>query len=137
MVHTEITSNENDRIVSNKIVISNNLTRKDSNLNINNSKEGEEKKKKIMISMHAGMIHVWTHMLRVPLNRAIAQTLQEDTVVEYLDFKDLDENDINWVYEFKSITIQNTVVLRAVNAYVYIIYLSVNGDNKKAMDSTL
>ena len=41
---------------------------------------------------------------------------------------------INWVYKIESITKQDAVALRAVNAYT--IYLSVNGDDDMAMIQT-
>ena len=82
-----------------------------------------------------GMIHVLARILKVRLNHAIAQALWNDTVFEYLELKYHGEDDINWVYEYKSTSKQDTVVLRAVNAYA--LYLSGNGDDKKAMDPTL
>ena len=82
-----------------------------------------------------GMIHVLTRILKVPLNHAIVQALRNDTVFEYLEFKYHGDDDINWVYECKSISKQDTVALRAVNSYA--LYLSGNGDDEKAMDPTL
>ena len=41
------------------------------------------------------MIHVLTHILKVPLNHAIAQALRNDTVFQYLDFKYHGDDDIN------------------------------------------
>jgi len=81
------------------------------------------------------MIHVLTRILKVPLNHAIAQALRNDTVFEYLEFDNLGESDINWVYDLQSISKQDMVALRTVNAYA--LYLSDNGDNGKTMDPTL
>ena len=53
---------------------------------------------------------------------------------EYLEFKYHGDVDINWVYDFKAISKQDTVALRAINAYA--LYLSGNGDNEKAIDPT-
>ena len=81
------------------------------------------------------MIHVLTHILKVPLNHAIAQALRNDTIFEYLKFKYHGDYDTNWVYMYKSISKQDTEATRANNAYL--LYLSGNGDDKMAMDLTL
>ena len=82
-----------------------------------------------------GTIHVLTRILKVPLNHAKAQTLRNDTVFGYIEFKYHGDDDINWVYEYKSISKQDTVALRAVNAYA--LYLSGNGNDEMARDPTL
>ena len=104
-----------------------------SNKNVNS----EEKEEELVEDddFDTSMIHVLTRILEVPLNHAIAQALRNDSVFEYHDFKYNDDDDINWVYEYKSISKQDTVALRAVNAYA--LYLSGNGDVEMAMDPTL
>ena len=126
VIPTVIVSNKDKRIVLTKEIIS---TKKDD------SKEEEKEEEEDDDDFDIGMIHVLTHILKVPLNYAIAQALQNNSAFEYLEFKYHSNNDINWVYNIKPISKQDTVALRAVNAYV--IYLSVNSDNEKAMDPTL
>ena len=106
---------------------------KNSTKNINSVEEEEELEEDD--DFDTGMIHVLTRILEVPLNHAIAQALQNDSVFVYHDFKYNGDDDINWVYEYQSISKQDTVALRAVNAYA--LYLSGNGDNKTAMNSAV
>ena len=97
-----IATNQNTRIVSTKDIISSNLTKN------NNSKEKELEEHG---DFDTGMIHVLTRILKVPLNHTIAQTLQNDSVFEYLDLENLGKSDINWVYDLQSISKQDTVTL--------------------------
>ena len=112
--------------VSNKEIILSNFTKR------NNSKEetGKEENE----DFDTVIIHVLTHILKVPLNHAIVQALWEDAIFEYLDFKNQGKNNINWISDLKSISKQDTVALRAVKSYA--IYLSVNGGNIKVTDQT-
>ena len=100
---------------------------------IDNVKEGEVLEEND--NFDTGMIYVLTRILDVPLHHAIAQALRNDTVFEYIEFKYHSNDDINWVYQYNSISKQDTIALRAVNAYA--LYLSGNGDDEKAMDPTL
>ena len=61
--------------------------------------------------------------------------LQQELAFDYYSFVTFDVyHGTNRFYELASITKQDTVALRAVNASV--IHLSVNGNNQKAMDPT-
>ena len=119
------------KIVSTKEVISDHSIENTDSTDNDNSEEEELKEDD---DFNTGMIHVLTHILKVPLNHAIAQALRNDTVFKYLEFKYRGDDDINWVYEYTSISKQDTVALRAVNAYT--LYLSGNGDDEKAMYPT-
>ena len=127
-IATATVPKKDKRIVSTKQIIPKNSTK-----NINSVEEEEELEKDD--DFDTGMIHVLTRILKVPLNHAIAQALRNDSVFEYHDFKHNGDYDINWVYEYQSISKQDTVALRAVN--VYALYLSDNGDDEMAMDPTL
>ena len=125
-IATVIVPIKDKRIVPTKEVISSIL------IDNNNSLEEELEEDD---DLDTGMIHVLTHILNVPLNHTIAQALRNDTVFDYLEFKYHGNDNINWVYQYKSISKQDTTALRTVNAYA--LYLSVNGNDKKAMDPTL
>lgn len=79
-----------------------------------------------------GMMYILTHILKMPLNHTVAMALQQESMFDYSGFVTMGMHDINWVYKLKFTTKQDTVVLRAANAYN--LYLIDNGNSNKAMD---